>query len=82
MSNVSKGHDYEREVRELFQRDGYTVTRAASSNSPFDIIATKITERNIKRTYVVVLTQQKIRKRVREGERCPTCNYKKRRVKK
>jgi Holliday junction resolvase len=65
MSNVSKGHDYEREVKKLFEREGYTVTRAASSNSPFDLVATKVTERNTKKTYYVVLMQQKIRKRRR-----------------
>jgi Holliday junction resolvase len=81
MSNVKKGHDYEREVKKMFEDDNYTVVRSASSNSTFDLIATKITRDNIYTTYLTVLMQQKVRKRPRDGERCPTCNYK-RRVKK
>lgn len=62
MSNVSKGHDYEREVKRIFEWNGYTVTRAASSNSPFDLVMTKIEPHN-KKVCFVAFVQCKIKKR-------------------
>ena len=62
MSNVSKGHDYEREVKRLFETDGYTVTRSASSNSPYDLVCTKIEAEDTKVTFIA-LCQCKIKKR-------------------
>jgi hypothetical protein len=39
MSNVSKGHNFEREVKKMFTEAGWFCTRAAASQSPMDLIA-------------------------------------------
>ena len=62
MSNVSKGHNFERQIKREFEGLGYTVTRAASSNSPFDLVMTKIEPHN-KKVCFVAFVQCKIKKR-------------------
>ena len=62
MSNYQKGRRVEYEVAQVFKNAGWTVTRAASSKGPFDLIATKITVENEKKVYFVVLMQVKSEK--------------------
>jgi Holliday junction resolvase len=69
MSNVSKGHNFEREVKKMWEGLGFNVTRAAASQSDYDLVATKITQNNIKKVYCVVLMQCKIKKRRRAKAR-------------
>ena len=58
-----KGRKYEYDVMDIFKEKGYTVTRAAASHSPFDVIATKITKKYTYEVWVVVLCQCKKKKR-------------------
>ena len=44
MNTAHKGRRYEYEIQKMFEDAGYTVTRAAGSHSPFDLVAVKITE--------------------------------------
>lgn len=59
MSNYQKGRRAEYEVKEIFEKAGWQVTRAASSKGPWDLIAVKITSVNRKRVFIVALMQVK-----------------------
>ena len=63
MTNYKRGRRYEYEIKRLFEQDGYTIIRASSSKSPFDLVATKKTARGIRETWIVCLMQCKIKKR-------------------
>ena len=41
MSNYTKGRSFEYAIKKLFVDDGYTVTRAAGSKGPWDLVAIK-----------------------------------------
>ena len=68
MSNVRRGHDFEREVAKIFTDHGYAVIRGAASRGFFDsaagtvkpdLVATKADR--IKRTIQIILIQAKVR---------------------
>lgn len=44
MNKAAKGRRYEYEIKEMFEKAGYVVTRASGSHSPFDLVCIKITE--------------------------------------
>lgn len=66
MNNYTRGRRYEYEIKRLFEQDGYTITRASASKSPFDLVATKRTASGIRETWIVCLMQCKIKKRRRK----------------
>jgi Holliday junction resolvase len=39
MTNYRKGYNFERECKELLEKEGYFVVRSAGSHSPFDLVA-------------------------------------------
>lgn len=41
MANYAKGYNYEREIKESLEKEGYFVVRSAGSHSAFDLIAFK-----------------------------------------
>ena len=57
--NYLKGRAHEYNVKHLLEEAGYTVTRAAGSHSPFDLIATRTTDQT---EYEVWLLQLKAKK--------------------
>lgn len=57
--NYIKGRNHEYTVKHLLEKAGYTVTRAAGSHSPFDLIATRTTDQS---EYEVWLMQLKAKK--------------------
>ena len=63
MSNYGKGRRFEYEVAQLFEANGFIVTRAASSKGPWDLVAVKETPQNEKKVYLlVVFAQCKVKK--------------------
>jgi len=44
MNTARKGRRYENEIKEMFEKAGYTVTRSAASQGIWDLVALKITE--------------------------------------
>lgn len=44
VNTAHKGRRYEYEIQQMFEKEGYIVTRASGSHSPFDLICTKLTE--------------------------------------
>lgn len=66
MSNYVSGRRAEYEASKIFKEAGWTVTRAASSKGPFDLVATKITSKNTKTVYLLCLMQVKKRQRKKE----------------
>ncbi len=60
VNTAMKGKRYEHEVKAIFEEAGYTVTRAAASKGPFDLICTKFTEENRKICFVAFV-QCKVR---------------------
>ena len=58
VSNYGKGRRFEHEVQHLFEANGYTVLRAASSKGPYDLVAWKETEQNKKTVYLVIAFAQ------------------------
>jgi Holliday junction resolvase len=61
MTNYRRGRNLEYEVAKLFKDAGWTVTRAAGSHSPFDLIAIKRTLQQQKEVWFTVLMQCKAR---------------------
>ena len=59
MSRYAKGRNVEYEVKKIFEKEGWIVTRAAASKGPFDLVATKITKSKRKTVYMVCLMQVK-----------------------
>lgn len=63
MTNYQKGKRVEDQVKHLFEKDGWTVTRAAASKGPHDLVAIKETAKNRKYVYYIVgLMQVKVAK--------------------
>ena len=58
VSNYGKGRRFEYEVAQLFEANGFIVTRAASSKGPWDLVAVKKTPQNEKKVYLVVVFAQ------------------------
>ena len=66
-SNYRKGRQYEQEVKELFEGEGYSVCLATSSKGTYDMVATKTVLQDdgkayVKATHVLVCMQQKYHK--------------------
>ena len=62
MSRYRSGRDFEHAVKHLLERAGFTVTRAAGSKGPWDLVAVKFTGRS-RATVFVMLLQCKRRRR-------------------
>jgi len=64
VSGYRKGATYEREVRALFEENGYEVSRAAGSKGAmgWDLIARKRTGRTTREVWLQLFIQAKIRK--------------------
>ncbi|GAI68572.1 unnamed protein product [marine sediment metagenome] len=54
-SNYRQGRNYEIEIKELFEREGYDVCIATNSKGTYDLIATKITAGVVYKTMFAVL---------------------------
>lgn len=61
INKYGKGSKYEREIMDIFRREGYEVLRSAGSHSPFDVVLIKYTPEN-KRIAFVAFVQCKIKK--------------------
>jgi len=60
-TNYERGRQVEYEVKGIFEAAGWTVTRAAGSHSPFDLIATKQGRGRSKEVWFTTLMQVKTR---------------------
>ena len=69
MNTAAKGRRFEHSIRDLFEREGFSVVRGAASKGEFlnekiDLVASKITPQNeFKVMLTVVSAQCKVRRR-------------------
>lgn len=69
MTNYKKGVRFEREVMEIFKKEGFDVARTAGSHGPWDVVMLKRTAQNEFEARVLVLVQCKVRKRGKGGSK-------------
>jgi Holliday junction resolvase len=69
MSNYAKGANFEREIRKLFEQNGYSVIRGSGSKGHFDtpegvVKADLIASKSLRNTYEVqiIVMQCKVKK--------------------
>lgn len=60
--NYEKGVRFEREILDIFKKEGYTCSRSAGSHSPFDFTLVKKTTHNTKTVYLMAVGQCKVKK--------------------
>ena len=73
MTNYAKGYNYEREVKEQLEKQGYFVIRSAGSHSAIDLIAFLI---NAPKGLKVLFLQLKRGKKIYETSTAEACRVK------